>query len=258
MEQWLLKVVACPECKGAVAREGEALICSRCGVAYPIEGGIPTLLAPELREALRLGLAPVKGFYLQERYDWTRDPKGLECIYHRWRRWTTRRLLDKALRPGDLVLDVGCGTGLITRQVHRRSPKTLALDLNRWALLRCGGNPHPVAMQGDAEALPIQDSSVDLLIATEVIEHLESPARAASEIFRVCKQGGRCVGSVPTTSKVWKLRRHLTLTCAANEPLHRSFRKAEIKGLWRRAGFKVTALRGGCLGLNWFWTAEKP
>lgn len=257
MKEWLFKVVACPKCKGTLIPCKGALRCPRCQVEYPIEEGIPALLDPTLSTALREDRAPVKAFYLKERYDWTRDPRGLEYAYHRYRKWETLRQIVRNLKPSDLVLDVGCGTGLITREIPRQCQGVVALDLNRWALSRMDGQPHVAKVQGDAEALPIQDKSIDLVIATEVIEHLEEPEKAAGELFRVCKRGGRAVGSVPSTSAVWKFRRQLSLTCSGNEPFHNSFARSEIIELWQGAGFRVT-VAGACLGLNWLWSLEKP
>lgn len=60
MKQELMKILACPLCKGhlelVVSRDdrGEilegALSCARCSQTYPIEGGIPNLLPPDLRD----------------------------------------------------------------------------------------------------------------------------------------------------------------------------------------------------------------
>lgn len=258
LEAWLLDIVGCPQCKRALTPLGNTLHCDRCHVDYALEDGIPSLLSPMLSTSLQEGHELVKGYYYkEERYDWTRDPKGLELAYHRYRKWETWRQVARMLQPGTVALDVGCGTGLITHEFRRRFQRVVALDLNRWALSRMDGRPFIVKVQGDGESLPIQDESVDLVVVTEMIEHLEAPERTASEIFRVCKKGARVVGSVPSTSNVWKWRQYLSLTCGGGEPFHRNFTKREITELWKGGGFKVTVTRG-CLGLNWLCTLEKP
>jgi ubiquinone/menaquinone biosynthesis C-methylase UbiE/uncharacterized protein YbaR (Trm112 family) len=255
---WLLGIVGCPSCKAALIPTGGALHCHSCNLDYAIEAGIPVMLSPDLKEALEAGRSRVKHFYYEEeRYDWTRDPQGLELAYHRYRKWETWRQVTRMLQEGAVALDVGCGTGLITYEFRRRSHRVVAVDLNRWALSRMDGKPYIVKIQGDGESLPIQDESVDLVVATEMIEHLEAPEKTAGEIFRVCKRGGRVVGSVPSTSIVWKWRKYLSMTCGGGEPFHRNFNKNEITSLWHDAGFKVKVTRG-CLGLNWIWVLEKP
>ena len=77
------------------------------------------------------------------------------------------------LQDGDVVLDVGCGTGLITRSFAKRSQRVVAVDLNRWALCQMDGYSYVSKVQGDAECLPVQDGTIDVAIAAEVIEHLE-------------------------------------------------------------------------------------
>ena len=41
MEDWLLDLLACPDCQGTLARDGETLVCADCGARYPVVRGIP-------------------------------------------------------------------------------------------------------------------------------------------------------------------------------------------------------------------------
>ena len=43
----LLEILACPACKAAVREEGERLVCTGCGRAYPVRDGIPVMLVEE-------------------------------------------------------------------------------------------------------------------------------------------------------------------------------------------------------------------
>jgi len=257
LEPWLLDVIGCPQCKSPLTQLGDRLFCHDCQVDYAIEEGIPSLLAPNLSISLENGQEPVKVFYYEiERYDWTRDPRGLELAYHRLRKRETWRQISKITDPSAIALDVGCGTGLITYEFRRRFQRVVALDLNRWALSRMDGKPFVAKVQGDSESLPIQDESVETVVATEVVEHLEAPLKAAHEIFRVLKPGGTVIGSVPSTSNVWKWRKYLSMTCGGGEPFHHNFTEDEIHDLWHTAGFKVST-RPACLGLNWLCVLEK-
>jgi ubiquinone/menaquinone biosynthesis C-methylase UbiE/uncharacterized protein YbaR (Trm112 family) len=257
IENWCYDVIACPQCKGNLVPDGEILICDNCHLDFVIEDGIPALLPPPVRVALNQGRAPVKHYYFaEEHYDWTRDPKALELAYHRYRKWQTWKKIFKILKPGKIVLDLGCGTGLITSQFIKQKQKVIALDMNRWALARMDGKPTVVKVQGDGEALPIQDNSIDIVVMTEMIEHLEQPEAAAKEVFRVCKPGAKVVGTVPSNSRIWKWRKYLSLTCGGGEPFHHNFNRNEITDLWKRAGFKVNT-HLSCMGLNWMWILEK-
>jgi ubiquinone/menaquinone biosynthesis C-methylase UbiE/uncharacterized protein YbaR (Trm112 family) len=255
---WYLNVVACPQCKGKLEYTDEFLRCSACKLDFKVDDDIPTLLSTMEYHALNEGKIPVKHYYFaEEHYDWTRDPKALELAYHRYRKWQTWREISKIIKPEHVVLDLGCGTGLITRQFIKRKQKVIALDLNRWALSRMDGKPAIAKIQGDGEVLPIQDESIDVVVITEMIEHLEAPELAALEVYRSCKKGAQVVGSVPSNSIIWKWRKYLSISCGGGEPFHHNYAKEEITALWKNVGFKTSA-RSGCLGLNWIWILEKP
>lgn len=95
-----------------------------------------------------------------------------------------------AIIPDDAhsALDIGCGDGRITNLLARRMHEVTGLDRASAALKLL--KPNVRAMQGTAEALPLSDSSVDLVLATEVIEHLPFSVFDASlhEMQRVARK----------------------------------------------------------------------
>ncbi|MBM3279373.1 MAG: methyltransferase domain-containing protein [Candidatus Handelsmanbacteria bacterium] len=107
------------------------------------------------------------------------------------------QLLD--LRPGEGVLEVGCGEGYLLERLRRRNPKArlAGLDLSR-EIVRlafrqvCPGTP---LLQASACQLPIGDQSWEVVVACEVLEHLDQPRQALAELARVCRRG--CLLSVP-------------------------------------------------------------
>ena len=106
-------------------------------------------------------------------------------------------LLD--LRPGQRVLEVGCGTGADAQAMAQRvSPggRVIAVDGSRnmiaVAQQRAQGSSLPVEFQvADAHRLPFADDSFDASRADRIFMHLESPAQALSEMKRVTRRGGR-------------------------------------------------------------------
>ncbi|MCD6361280.1 MAG: Trm112 family protein [Armatimonadetes bacterium] len=47
VDERLLEILVCPDCKGEVELEGERLVCRKCGLRYPVRNGIPIMLVEE-------------------------------------------------------------------------------------------------------------------------------------------------------------------------------------------------------------------
>ncbi len=114
------------------------------------------------------------------------------------------------LRPGYRVLDAGCGPGRHLAEAFRRQGvDVVGLDMkmndlttarNTLNLMRNekeDGGGHTLVMKGDITGLPFADNSFDLVICSEVMEHIPEHERAAAEITRVLKPGKAMVVSVP-------------------------------------------------------------
>jgi SAM-dependent methyltransferase len=94
---------------------------------------------------------------------------------------------------GNLALDVGAGTGAATRALRARGARVIALDAAIGMLQ--ASVPRPVAVVGDATALPLRDDSVDLVVAAFSLNHLSDPAAGIREAARVTAPGGHVLGS---------------------------------------------------------------
>lgn len=91
--------------------------------------------------------------------------------------------------PQARVLEVGCGEGEIARRLHDRWGNVTALDLPD-AGLRADWRqtPGPRFLHADAEQLPFDDDTFDVLVSVEVLEHLRNPERALREYARVARR----------------------------------------------------------------------
>ncbi|MCS7125449.1 MAG: class I SAM-dependent methyltransferase [Aigarchaeota archaeon] len=195
----------------------------------------------------------VKSYYInEERYDWLTDPRRLEKIYHRLRAIVYLKNLQK-IKRSSWILDAGCGTGLITIHMH---PPVVGVDLNLWNLRRLQSRLRDKELiQADLEHLPFRDNCVSIVSCTEVLEHLPSPEKAIREFYRVLKDEGVFIGTVPSIHPVWRFRRYLLTTCPVSEPFHRNYTSRQIREMLKI--FPKIKVKCFLLGLNIFFESYK-
>ena len=114
--------------------------------------------------------------------------------------WPPRIIEAAGVRAGDGVLEVGCGTGVLAREVIKRvgpDGGVTALDLSESMLgVARGICPDVDFRQGNAMELPFDDESFDAAIASFMLMFVPDPVLAVSEMWRVLKPGGRLVIAV--------------------------------------------------------------
>ena len=123
-----------------------------------------------------------------------RDPLGSCFTYSRLQldRWLDR--LVPAARPGQRLLDVGCGTGEQLAAMAARGYEVAGLDGSAEMLAHArSANPGVDLRLGDVETLPFEDRSFDVVLCVEVLRYLPEPGPALREMARVLRPGGLCV-----------------------------------------------------------------
>jgi len=104
-----------------------------------------------------------------------------------------------ALRPGNRVLDVACGTGIVARLAAPQvgeSGRVTGVDINT-GMLEVAHAHTPTAgapvdwREGDAQALPCDDASYDIALCQQGLQFVANPGQALREMYRVLVPGGR-------------------------------------------------------------------
>jgi SAM-dependent methyltransferase len=145
------------------------------------------------------------------------------------------------------ILDTGCGKGNLTRKLQKCGFDVFACDINDVARLK---KPVHFKQVNLNYKLPYKNSSFDVIVCLEVIEHLENPWLLISEFYRMLNDGGKLFISSPNLSnclariyylfsgKLWLFKEHKTDHI---NPVS----YWEIDSILKHAGFKDTILLEG-------------
>lgn len=162
---------------------------------------------------------------------------------HRMALWVERFRRSGCFISNALFVDLGCGVGRVTCPLSHYVSETFGVDRDaemlRIAEQRC---PGPIRwVQALAEATPLPDESVDVSLASMLIEHVAKKAELFSEIGRIMRRGGTFILRTMLPDDVEQSTWYKYIPKAADLERARTIGLEEIEGLAKRANLVITA-----------------
>jgi SAM-dependent methyltransferase len=173
------------------------------------------------------------------------------------------------LRAGDRILDVGSGFGRHVYECARRGAHVVALDYAAGEVVETRNTLAAMVeageitadkligvLRGDARHLPFPDGTFDVVITSEVLEHIQDDVAAVSEMVRVLKPGGRFAATVPSWFPEvvnWRLSDEYHAPKSAGGHV-RIYSRTELRAKLRAAGLEVDGYhRAHALHSPYWW-----
>jgi 2-polyprenyl-6-hydroxyphenyl methylase/3-demethylubiquinone-9 3-methyltransferase len=181
------------------------------------------------------------------------DPAGPAVILHAINRPRVGFYLEQVGDLGGrLVLDAGCGGGLVARELAAAAANVVGIDRSQGSLAvaRRAAGPRFQPAQGRLERLPFASGSFDVVVAADVLEHLPDLPAAVAELARVLAPGGSFLfDTINRTPWAWftavfGLEQVLRMVPRGTHDWRLFIRPAELDRLLRLAGLEPVALRG--------------
>ena len=131
------------------------------------------------------------------------------------------------------ILDIGTSTGTNLRMLRTLGfGNVQGLDASDEAIRFCVQKGFDTVRKGDLCNMPFASNAFDLVLATDVIEHVDDDTQAMTEIARILRPGGAALITVPTFRCLWGLQDEIATH-------KRRYRKSELLALATRSGMQI-------------------
>lgn len=236
----------CPKCSADLGLSGMEFHCRGCGTVYPVKNGIPELMVTALEAEEKVQQlsrlyddSAVKHNYSPKSCGYTTD----SAYYH------TLNILNQWINPtrisGLKILDVGCGTGLMTESLVSGN-QVWGVDISA-SLLEASRDKGIRPVLASANVLPFPNGFFDLVVCMGVMPYYADPTPICRQLTRVVRPSGQIVVSSTTNSWLIRFVRFVKNKLWMKSQLERLYTPGNLVEALTEQGILVT---DSCMGYN--------
>ena len=237
MRRDVLDSCVCPVCHGSLRATGERITCHECRRKYPIIEGTPNFITDSaLSEKIHVLSRAYDGKSIRH----SGSPRS--CGYSSNSDYLSRLNLLKGWLnfdqiKGKTLLDIGCGTGLMTEALTQENT-VWGVDISP-GLLKISKKRGIKTLLSSADHLPFHNDYFDIVLCIGVIPYYKDPGAIFSEICRSTRPGGKIVISSTTNSILIRSVKYIKKFLGISSHLAHLYTAGEIAQHLQKEGSKV-------------------
>ncbi len=202
-------ILCCKRCGSFLVHEPNQYLCPDCLLAYPVKEGIVLMEEKDEETNLRIGNRLLNLYELrnERKYygSYVRSDVEYAARLHSVNFSNFHAELLTPRLSDSIILDLGCGQLPYVQSFSEKNVKEfygvdLSLESLRIVRRNFKGTFPLTLVRHGVKNIPFRDASMDMVVSSEVLEHLDNPDRYLKEIHRVMKKGGYLSLSTPCAS----------------------------------------------------------